>query len=300
MTSPKSTLSYRIGAFVSVAVIFVACGTAAGPARSITPTGGTGSVADAAIEASADPSAATVALAPEVDVATPLPQGSKPVTLDPADFTTEIDNPYWPLTPGTRWTFREVAEDGQVTTIVIIATHETKQIANGITARVVRDTVSEDGAVVEDTFDWYAQDQSGNVWYLGEDTATVEDGEIVSKEGSFEAGVDGALPGIAMPGDPQSGVRFRQEFYQGKAEDHAEILSTSEMTDVPAGHFEDVVLTKDTMALEPDILEYKLYAPGIGPVLFLGISGGSSREELIRVDRVPNDAGIGPLGSPDS
>jgi hypothetical protein len=240
-----------------------------------------------------------VARAPAVDEAAALPQGSEPVTLDPADFTTDIDNPYWPMVPGTRWTLREIDEEGLETTIVIIATQETKLIANGITALVVRDTVLEDGAIVEDTFDWYAQDHLGNVWYFGEDTATIEDGKIVSRDGSFEAGVDGALAGIAMPAEPQAGVRYRQEFYLGKAEDHAQILSTSEMADVPAGHFEDVVLTKDTMALEPDVLEYKLYAPGIGPVLFLGISGGSSREELVEVDRVPADAGTGPLGSPN-
>ncbi len=291
MINLKRTPGHRIGALVVAAMVFAACGTGAGPTDPATTDAAAGAVADAANGSTADPSSPIEAAA--------LPQGSEPVILDPADFTTEIDNPYWPLAPGTRWTFREVDEEGLVKTIVIIATQQTKQIANGITARVVRDTVSEEGAIVEDTFDWYAQDRLGNVWYLGEDTATVEDGKIVSKDGSFEAGVDGALAGIAMPGDPQSGMRFRQEFYQGKAEDHAEILSTSEMTDTPAGHFEDVVLTKDTMALEPGILEYKLYAPGIGPVMFLGMAGGSGREELIKFDQAPEGAGTGPLGSPN-
>ena len=118
-----------------------------------------------------------------------LPQGDELVELDPADFTTTIDNPYWPMEPGTRWTYREVQPDGTESEVVVIVTTLTKEIANGITARVVRDTVTEDGAIIEDTLDWYAQDGRGNIWYLGEDTAEFEDEEIVSTSGSFEAGM---------------------------------------------------------------------------------------------------------------
>ncbi len=134
-----------------------------------------------------------------------LPQGAESVDLNPDDFTTEIDNPYFPLEPGTRWTYREVGPEGEVMEVVIIVTDLTKEIANGVTARVVRDTVTLDGEIIEDTFDWYAQDQDGNVWYLGEDTAEFENGEITSTSGSFEAGVDGALPGIVMPANPAPG-----------------------------------------------------------------------------------------------
>jgi hypothetical protein len=123
-------------------------------------------------------------------------------------------------------------------------------IANGVTARVVRDTVTEDGEIVEDTFDWYAQDRDGNVWYFGEDTAEFEAGEIVSRAGSFEAGVDGALPGIIMPADPRPGLSYRQEYYQGEAEDNGVVLSVDELADVPFGHYEDMLLTRDTNALE--------------------------------------------------
>ena len=130
-----------------------------------------------------------------------LPQGDDPVDLDPADFTTEIDNPYWPMVPGTRWIYRESGAESDLTVIVTV-TSETKEIANGIRARVVRDTVWRGDELVEDTFDWYAQDGSGAIWYLGEDTAEFENGAIVSREGSFEAGVDGALPGVAIPADP--------------------------------------------------------------------------------------------------
>jgi len=128
-----------------------------------------------------------------------LPQGDDPVNLDPAEFTTKIDNPYWPMKPGTRWVYREIDEEGKKLKIVVVVTTETKKIANGITARVVRDTVTEDGALIEDTNDWYAQDADGNIWYMGEDTAEFENGKISTKSGSFEAGVDGALPGIIMP-----------------------------------------------------------------------------------------------------
>ena len=109
-----------------------------------------------------------------------LPQGADPVKLDPATFSAEVDNRYWPMKPGTRWTYREVDEEGKRLKVVVTATSETKRIANGVTARVVRDTVTEDGELIEDTFDWYAQDDEGNVWYLGEDTAEFENGQLTT------------------------------------------------------------------------------------------------------------------------
>ena len=226
-----------------------------------------------------------------------LPQGDDPVELDPADFTTEIDNPYWPMTPGARWTFNEIDEEGNKLKVVVIVTRETKQLANGVTARVVRDTVSENGELIEDTFDWYAQDSEGNVWYMGEDTAEFANGKIKNKKGSWEAGVDGALPGIALPADPQPGLAYRQEYYEGKAEDNGEVLSIEEMAEVPFGQFGDVLLTKDTITLEPDVLEYKLYAKDVGPVLVFGVSGGGGREELVEKDTAPRNAGTTPLGT---
>ncbi len=228
-----------------------------------------------------------------------LPQGDEPVDLDPADFTAEIDNPYWPMLPGTRWTYREIDEEGNKVKVVAIVTRETKKLANGITARVVRDTVTEEGELVEDTFDWYAQDSEGTVWYMGEDTAEFENGKIKSKEGSWEAGVDGALPGVIMPADPQPGLAYRQEYYEGEAEDNGEVLSTNEMAEIPFGQFDNVLLTKDMAALEPDVLEYKLYAKDVGPVLVFGVSGEAGREELIDMDKVSRAAGTGPLGTPN-
>lgn len=227
-----------------------------------------------------------------------LPVGDQPVTLDPAGFTADITHPYWPMTPGTQWTYRERDGMGGELQVTVTATDRTRMIANGITARVVRDTVRDDDAIVEDTFDWYAQDATGNVWYLGEDTAEFENGRVSSTEGSFEAGVDGALPGILLPADPQPGLAYRQEYYRGEAEDNGEVLSTAEMAEVPYGRFTGVLLTKDTITIEPTVQQLKMYAEGVGPVLVLGVSGGSEREELLSVVQVPPGTGTGPLGAP--
>jgi hypothetical protein len=212
-----------------------------------------------------------------------LPTGAEQVTLDPADFTTEIDNPYWPMAPGNRWVYRET--DGEAEQRVeVTVTDETKTIS-GIEARVVHDIVTANGEVVEDTYDWYAQDADGNVWYLGEDTKEYENGKVTTTAGSWEAGVDGAQAGIAVPADPEAGLTYRQEYYAGEAEDAATVLSVDEWVEVPAGPYSDVLMTKDFTPLHPEILEHKLYARDVGPVLVLGISGGAGREELVSVSR---------------
>jgi hypothetical protein len=214
-----------------------------------------------------------------------LPRGSEPVTLDPADFTTRIDNPFWPMRPGSRWVYRETAPDGTRQRVVVTVTRRTRLIANGVTARVVHDVVTEGGEPVEVTDDWYAQDRAGNVWYLGEDTKEYEDGRVVSTAGSFEAGVEGAQAGVVMPARPRVGLRYRQEYLAGQAEDRAEVFSLSEQVEVPFGHFRRVLATRELDPLEPRVLEYKLYARGVGPVLALGISGGDDREELVSFRR---------------
>jgi hypothetical protein len=215
--------------------------------------------------------------------ASELPQGSEPVELDPAEFTTEIDNPYWPMSVGSRWVYDEVDEEGNVLKVEVTVTERTKQIANGVEARVVRDVVSEDGEPVEVTDDWYAQDSEGNIWYLGENTAEYENGKVVTRAGSFEAGVDGAQPGVIMPADPQAGMTYRQEYYAGEAEDQGEILSLDQQVAVPFGRFTDALMTRDINPLEPKVNELKFYAPDVGPVLTLDIGTvGGGREELIR------------------
>jgi hypothetical protein len=210
-----------------------------------------------------------------------LPQGAEHVELDPADFTTEIDNRYWPMAVDSRWVYRETDSEGTVQRVVVTVTDRTKRIANGIEAVVVHDAVTENGVPTEVTDDWYAQDAVGNVWYLGENTTEYENGKPVSKSGSFEAGVDGAEPGIAVPANPQPGMTYRQEYYEGQAEDLGEVIALGEQAEVPAGHYEDVLMTRDTNPLEPKVLEFKFYAPGVGPVLATTVSGGSDREELV-------------------
>lgn len=214
-----------------------------------------------------------------------LPRSGERVDLDPAEFTTEITNPWFPLEPGTRWTYRETTEDGETADVVVTATPVTREIANGVTARVVRDTVTLDGEVVEDTFDWYAQDEDGTVWYLGEDTAEFEDGEIATREGSFEAGVDDAQAGVIMPASPEVGMAYRQEYAQGEAEDNGEVLALGRHARVPAGEYDGLVKTADTTPLEPDVLEHKYYARGVGLVLTID-KGAGGREELISVTHV--------------
>jgi hypothetical protein len=206
------------------------------------------------------------------------------VKLDPASFTMGIDNPWWPMRPGARWVYRETDATGARQRDVVTVTQRTKRIANGVTARVVHDAATEDGEPVEITDDWYAQDACGNVWYLGEDTKEYENGKVVSTEGSWEAGVDGAQPGVIVPARPTTGLRYRQEHYAGHAEDRAEVMSRRERVEVPFGFFRPgrVLMTRELNPIEPKVLEYKFYARGIGPVLAVAVSGGSDREELVR------------------
>ena len=213
-----------------------------------------------------------------------LPEGSDTVNLDPAGFTTEIDNPYLPFKPGDHWVYRETDVDGTEQRVEITVTSDTKTIA-GIEAVVVHDEVTEDGELVEDTLDWYAQDGDGNVWYMGEDTKEYENGKVSTTAGSWEAGVDGAQAGIAMPAEPESGLTYRQEYYAGEAEDGATVLSVDELVSAPYGSFANALLTKEFTPIEPDVVEYKLYARGVGLVLAVQVSGGSSREELVTFDR---------------
>jgi hypothetical protein len=208
-----------------------------------------------------------------------LPQGSEHVAIDPAEFTTNIDNTYWPMVPGSRWVYSE-EEDGARQRVVVTVTNDTKTI-DGVETRVVHDVVSAHGVTVEDTHDWYAQDSVGNIWYFGEDTTEYKHGKPASTQGSFEAGVDGAEPGIALPAEPATGMAYREEFKAGDAEDQASVLSTDAQVEVPFGHFRDAVLTSNTNPLEPKIQEYKLYAKDVGPVMELLVSGGSGRTELL-------------------
>jgi hypothetical protein len=208
-----------------------------------------------------------------------LPQGTEPSKLDPAEFTTEIDNPYWPMRPGSHWVYREV-EDGAAQRVDVRVTDRTK-VLGGVTARVVHDRVIRGDEVVEDTYDWYAQDSDGNLWYLGEDTKEYEDGKLKTTAGSWAYGVDGAQAGVVVPADPKQGMAYREEYYASHAEDAAEVLKVGSQVEVPFGKFENALLTRNYSSLEPTVEEMKLYARGVGPVLELLVSGGSGRTELL-------------------
>ena len=212
-----------------------------------------------------------------------LPRGSDPVDLDPADFSANIDNPRWPMTVGSRWVYRVTdSSDGSKKRDVIKVTDRTKMIADGIEARVVSDIVSDHGKPTEVTKDWYAQDSDGNVWYFGEDTIEYKHGKPIDN-GSWEAGVDGALPGIALPAKPRVGMSYREEYSEGEAEDQSRVLALDEQAQVPAGHYKPVVMTEDFSPIEPKVSELKFYAKGSGQaVLAVDVSGGSEREELVK------------------
>ena len=205
-------------------------------------------------------------------------QGYEP-TIDPDEFTTVIDNPYLSFAPGARWVYEGDTPDG-TERIVVEVTDQTRMVMDVETV-VVRDTVTLDGVVIEDTFDWYAQHADGAVWYFGEDTTEFEDGVAVNHNGAWEAGVDGALPGIVMLVAPEVGDRYRQEYARGIAEDRASVLSVSARAAVPFGTFEDVLKTRDVNPLDRGPAEHKLYAKGVGLVLELAGKDRTERVELI-------------------
>jgi hypothetical protein len=199
-------------------------------------------------------------------------------TIRPSDFGGTIDNAYLPLVPGARSLYQATTSKGTERTVIEV-THDTKTI-RGVTCVVVHDTVTVGGELKEDTFDWYAQDRSGNVWYLGEATRAVRNGEL-SPAGSWEAGVDGALPGIIMKADPRVGDAYRQEYYRGHAEDMGKVVRTGASASVPFRSLEGLLVTQDWTPLEPKVVEEKFYARGIGLVLETTVRGGSDRNELV-------------------
>jgi RTX calcium-binding nonapeptide repeat (4 copies) len=198
---------------------------------------------------------------------------------DASQFTTSIDNPFMPLRPGTTFVY-ENSEDGEEVRVTV--TDETR-VVDGVTTVVVHDTARVNGLVIEDTYDWYAQDADGNVWYFGEETAEYDPGnpDPVSTEGSWEAGVDGAEPGVVMLADPEVGIRYRQEYFQGEAEDWAEVKSLDARTHVPYGSFDEVLKTLDVNPLDPST-EHKFYAEGVGNLLATDEEG--AREALVRIE----------------
>jgi hypothetical protein len=211
-----------------------------------------------------------------------FPQSSEPANLNPADFTTNIDNAYFPLPVGARWEIRVTDQEGLLQHEVITVLDQTRKMADGVTARVVHDVVTEGGKLAEVTDDWYAQDKDGNVWYFGEDTKELEGGKVTSTEGSWTTGVDGAQAGIFMPADPQVGTSGLQEFLAGHAEDRFVVLLTDSKVKVPAGSFTGALLTAEWTRLEPDVLTEKSYVRGLGEVREVDVAGGDEKLELVK------------------
>jgi hypothetical protein len=181
---------------------------------------------------------------------------------------------------GSHWVYRETDGKGGVQRVDVTVTNKRKRIV-GIDAVVVHDVVTQKGELVEDTLDWYAQDADGNVWYLGEDTKEYENGKVASTEGSWEAGVGGAQAGIIVPARPKQGLSYREEYYAGHAEDAAEVLGVEGKAEVPFGRFSGALMTRNYSGIEPNVVELKFYARGVGPVLVIPTSGGGGREELL-------------------
>ena len=217
----------------------------------------------------------------EAEMEEEMEDGEYDPMIDPANFVTVIDNPYFPLEPGTTYIY-EGEGDGETIRVESTVTDETR-VVMGVTTVVVSVLEYEDGELAEETFDWYAQDKGGNVWYFGEDTKEIDDGEVVSTEGSWEAGVDGAKPGIIMPADPKVGEVYYQEFYEGEAEDMGEVISLSESVSVEYGSYDNCLLIKEFTPLEPGVEEYDYYCEGIGPVLEEVVKGGDERIELVEI-----------------
>lgn len=218
------------------------------------------------------PASARFALAPELPPASDF--------VDPASGP----NPYFPLVQGTVWTYEAETEDGLERTIDRV-TGAAKTIL-GIAATVVLDEVYLDGALIEQTYDWFAQDRWGNVWYLGESSCEFETpGGSCNPSGSWEAGVDGAEAGIIMWGNPLAhhGKTYRQEYYEGVAEDLGKVLHGGLTVTVEAGTFTNCIETMDWSPLEPGAREHKVYCAGIGLVLELQPKGGRVRNELVSI-----------------
>lgn len=232
--------------------------------------------------------------------------------FDPATFepNAPIDNPYFPLNPGTIYVYEgesadEEAGDETEEIIRFATTFDTETIA-GVTAKVVRETAWENGFLQEDTNDWFAQDTEGNVWYLGESTTSFEydeDGNFIgtNNDGAWEAGVNGALPGYLMPANPQVGDNFYQEFAPNdEALDQAEVLSIDETLETELGNLNNVLQTLESTELAPGVFDYKYYAPGIGLVLVEELDENLEPEfivELESISSVTPDAFTSGLGT---
>jgi hypothetical protein len=202
-------------------------------------------------------------------------------SIDPADFSTKIDNKYFPLKPGTTFVYKGKFQ-GAAERDEMAVTHDTRRVM-GVKCLVASDRVTEDGELIEQTYDWYAQDDKGNVWYFGEDVTEYKNGKVTGHEGSWESGEDGAEPGIAMPAHPRSGQTYRQEYSKGVAEDKARVVRLDGSATVPYGSFDHVLVTEEFTPLEPNVVERQYYVAGVGDIVEATVKGQPERIELADV-----------------
>ena len=202
----------------------------------------------------------------------------------PVQWATTITNPYFPLIPGTVWRYTGKAADGTETIVVEVLNQ--KRVVNGVEATVVHDAVYLEGQLSEDTYDWYVQDAAGNVWYVGEDTKELESGRVVGTAGSWEWGVDGALPGIYMWANPGAHLNeeYRQEYYRDEAEDWGKVIALDKTVEVPLGKFTGCVQTEDWNGVEgrAETLEHKYYCRNVGVTLEVPVSAPEQKVELLQ------------------
>ncbi|HEY6057236.1 MAG TPA: hypothetical protein VIV06_04350 [Candidatus Limnocylindrales bacterium] len=274
--------AFRLIGIGAITALLAACGSS-------TPVTSPSAAPPSAVVPSAAPSATsapptqtpTRGASPTPGAATPGPGAS--AAIDPADFTATVDNPWFPLVPGTTLSYQGTKDDKpSIDTFEI--THETAVI-DGVTCLAIHDTLTQGGKVAEQTVDWYAQDRAGNVWYFGEDTKTLDaTGKVTSTEGTWQAGAGGAQPGIFMPAQPQIVQSFQHEF-AADAQDHFVVLQIGVPVKVPYGAFADAMITAEWTPLEPDVLSEKTYVQGIGEVNEFDVAGSNEGFQLVSVTK---------------
>jgi hypothetical protein len=207
------------------------------------------------------------------------------VQIDPANFVSKVDNPELPYRPGTTLRYQGVMKDGTTPqTDTVFVTHRKKRVL-GVDCVVVRDTVTSLGRPVERTFDWYAQDRQGNVWYMGEETQELKHGAFGKMIDSGPAGQNGAQPGIIMEGNPRPGDSYWQFHWPGHALDKGTVLRDGVTVKVPYGSFNNALLTQEQSPLEPGVRDWKWSVPGLGYVKERAAAGTREQIRLVGVTR---------------
>jgi hypothetical protein len=272
----------RSSAMASIAVLVLSlagCGSTTG---TVAPTG---TVQAAVSPPTVAPSPIPTAPPSPTPTAAPTPRPTPDLSgnIDPANFTATIDNVWLPFVPGTVFTYTGT-KDGKAGVDVVTVTGKTAVI-DGVACVLIEDRLKLNGVLEEETVDYYTQDLAGNVWYFGEDTKELDaKGRVTSREGSWHAGVDGAVPGVFMEADPVIGNAYLQEFYKGHAEDHYRVKSLTASVTVPAGAYTGVLLTEEWTPLEPDVLDNKYYVKGIGEVREVAVKGPREELKLVKVE----------------